>query len=215
MGNINLTGIVLAGGKGSRIGCNKSFLKIGDCYLIERVIDRLSQLTSTVLVVTNKDQYDLMKNYRLRADVLADLYPDRGPLGGIYTGLLSSQNTYCLTVACDMPFINSDLMNYLTDKAAGHDAVVPKIGGRIEPLHAIYSKNCLPKIDCVLQAGILHISHLFSLINTGYVTEYEINMFDPDHLSFFNINTESDLMKAKLLIGHTDTIGQEGKFNNL
>ena len=200
----NITGIILAGGKSTRIGYNKSFLKIGECYLIDRVIDILSQFTSSVLIVTNEDQFDLVKTHTLRARVLEDICPGKGPLGGIYTGLFYAENAQSLVVGCDMPFLNSDLINYLIDRAADFDTVVPRIGNMIEPLHAVYSKNCMPSIESLIHAGKLQISKLFDLVDTKYVMESEINMFDPDHLSFLNINTESDLTKAKLLIRHVD-----------
>lgn len=200
MTSSDITGIILAGGNSTRIGRNKSLLKIGESSLIDRVIDIVGQFTSSVLIVTNEDQFDLVKTQALRARVLEDIYPGKGPLGGIYTGLLHAENTYSLVVGCDTPFLNSDLINCLIDKAHDVDAIVPKIGSMIEPLHAVYSKNCLLPIESLIQAGKLQIIKLFDLVNTIYVMEREIDMFDPDHLSFLNINTESDLMEAQVLI---------------
>jgi molybdenum cofactor guanylyltransferase len=199
--NTNITAIVLAGGKSTRIGTSKSSLKIGESRLIDRVLDTLSQFTSSAIIVTNEDQPDPTKTHRLNSRVFPDIYPGKGPLGGIYTGLSYSESTYNLVVGCDMPFLNSDLIQYLINCAHGADIVAPKIGKWIEPLHAIYSKNCLPTIEALIQDGQLQIIRLFDLVNTRYVTENEIAKFDPDHKSFMNVNTEGDLMKVQALIG--------------
>lgn len=195
-----ITGIILAGGKGTRIGYNKSLLRIGGRRLIDRVIDVLSQFTASFLIITDEDQLDLTRTHTSGAEVLADIYPGKGPLGGIYTGLLHSENTYNLVVGCDMPFLNRALINHLIERAPGFDAVVPRIGRLIQPLHAVYSKSCLPPIESLIAGGKLQIIKLFDLVNARYVMGPEIDILDPDHLSFQNINSESDLKKAQLLL---------------
>jgi len=89
----------------------------------------------------------------------------------------------------------------LIDEASGFAAVAPKIGWMIQPLHAIYSKSCMPSIEALLRENQLQIIKLFDLVNTRFVAEKEIDRFDPDYLSFLNINTEDDLLKAEVLIG--------------
>ena len=199
--NPDITGIILAGGSSLRLGCNKHFLKIGVRYLIDSVIDSLSQFTSSILIVTKEDQLDLIRSHISQANVVADLFPGKGPLGGIYTGLSNAPNTYSFIVGCDMPFISSALAGYMINNAHDYDAVVPRIGNMIEPLHAIYSKNCLPKIEFLLQIQSLSIAQLFPMVRTKYINENDINTFDPSHLSFININTKRDLTKANLLLG--------------
>ena len=202
MANItSITGIILAGRKSTRIGANKPQLKIGKSHLIDRVLDTLSQFTSSILIVTTEDQIDLAKSATPSARMVKDIYPGKGPLGGIYTGLMHAETSYSLVVGCDMPFLNSGLIKYLIDGASSFAAVVPKIGWMIQPLHAIYSKSCVPSIEALIREDQLQIIKLFNLVNTRYVTEKEIDQFDPDHLSFLNINTEGDLLKAEVLIG--------------
>jgi len=105
-----------------------------------------------------------------------------------------------------MPFLNPDLLGYLIGLASGSDAVVPRIGDMYEPLHAVYSKNCITAIGQLLwQEEPARISELFGLVKTRYVDADEIAKFDPEHLSFFNINTQSDLRKAEALIRHEDS----------
>ncbi|MBN1375768.1 MAG: molybdenum cofactor guanylyltransferase [Dehalococcoidia bacterium] len=193
-----LTGVILAGGKSLRIGGNKQFLKIRGRYLIDWVVDCLAPVVSSTLIVTNEEQYDLLKFHMSKANVIADLYPGKGPLGGIYTGLSQAENPHSIIVGCDMPFINSALASYLIGYMRDYDAVVPVIGDMLEPLHAIYSKNCLPKLELLLQRDKLNISPLFGLVATKYISDREIDIFDPEHLSFTNINTRHDMAKAYL-----------------
>jgi len=202
MANItSITGIILAGGKSTRIGTNKPQLKIGKGHLIDRVLGTLSQFTSSILIVTAEDQIGPVKSAAPSTRMVKDIYPGKGPLGGIYTGLMYAETSYSIVVGCDMPFLNSGLIKYLIDGASSFAAVAPKIGWMIQPLHAIYSKSCVPSIEALIREDQLQIIKLFSLVNTRYITEKEIDQFDPVHLSFLNINTEGDLLKAEVLIG--------------
>jgi len=131
---------------------------------------------------------------------MVDLYPGKGALGGIFTGLANSDSLYNLVVGCDMPFLNRDLLRYLIDLVPGFDAVIPRMDDMYEPLHAVYSKDCLVSISELMNQDRLEISQLFDLINTRYVDKEEIARFDPQFLSFFNVNTLDDLRKTKELI---------------
>lgn len=129
-----------------------------------------------------------------------DFYPGKGALGGIFTGLSVADTFYSLVVACDMPFLSPTLVCYLVSLAPDFDLVVPKIKDMCEPLHAVYSKNCLAIIERLLLEDKLQIAELFSLVKTRYVGEEEMAKFDPEYLSFFNINTEADLRRARVLL---------------
>ena len=202
MANIaSITGIVLAGGKGIRMGANKPQLKIGNSNLIDRVLETLSLFTSSILVVTAGDRPGITIADMPGARIVKDVYPRKGPLGGIYTGLMHAETSYSLVVGCDMPFLNISLIQYLIDGACGFDAVAPKIGWMIQPLHAIYSRDCMPSIEALIREDQLQVIKLFDLVKTRYVTENEIDRFDPSHLSFLNINTADDLLKAEVLSG--------------
>lgn len=193
--------IVLTGGKGLRLGQDKALETIGQKSLLEQVVFRLSLFNSSILIVTASERsYPQLDGYsRLR--VVGDIYPGRGPLGGIYTGLKVSDSLYNLVVACDMPFLNQALLGYITKVSADFDLVVPRLGNMIEPLHAVYSKACLAPIERLLKQGSLGVRELFTLVRVRYVEAEEIDRFDPEHLSFFNINTNSDLARARGLIG--------------
>lgn len=155
---------------------------------------------NTVLVVTSQEQFTSINGLSLNGTVVLDLYPGKGSLGGIYTGLALANSHYGLVVACDMPFLNRDLLGYLIDLAPNFDVVVPRVDGWFEPLHAVYSKNCLCPIEGLLRDGSPRILRLFDLVKTKYVEKDEIAKFDPQLLSFFNINTAKDLKKAEELM---------------
>ena len=192
--------IVLAGGKGLRLGQDKTLEIIGDRSLLGWVLFQLSLLDSDILIVTAREQsYPQLDGYP-RFKVVTDIYPNKGPLGGIYTGLKVSDSFYNLVVASDMPFLNRALLHYMIGVSAGFDLVVPRLGELIEPLHAVYSKACLAPIERLLRQGSLGIRELFTLVRVRYVEAEEINRFDPGHLSFFNINTKSDLARARDLL---------------
>lgn len=143
----------------------------------------------------------------MKVRIVTDCYPGKGPLGGVYTGLKVANTFYSLVVACDMPFLNRALLNYLICVAPGFDLVVPKVGSMMEPLHAVYSKNCLEAMEKSLQEDCLQIAKIIPLVRTRYVSDEEVSRFDPKHLSFFNINTEVELQKAKALIAEQDEAG--------
>jgi molybdopterin-guanine dinucleotide biosynthesis protein A len=174
--------------------------RINSQSLIERTIECLSPPAQSVLVVTSKEQFGLIAASQLKVKVIVDLYPGKGALGGIYTGLASADSFYSLVVGCDMPFLNRDLLSYIIDHTPNFDAVVPRVHGMLEPLHAVYSRGCLEPIRKMMEQERLEISHLFNLVKTRYVGEDEIAKFDSQYLSFFNINTLADLKKAKKLI---------------
>jgi molybdopterin-guanine dinucleotide biosynthesis protein A len=145
-----------------------------------------------------------------RVRVVLDAFPGRGPLVGIFTGLLNSRSENNLAVACDMPFLNSGLLRHMTEISHGWDAVVPRLGSDIEPLHAIYSNRCLPEVRKLLDEGTYSVSELLKRIKVRYVDAPEIDIFDPQHLSFFNINTEEDLKRARDIINRSEQSGSRG-----
>jgi len=195
-----ISSIVLAGGQSSRLGKDKAFLKVKDQFLLERVIDRLRQLSEEIIIVANEvDKYE-----EFEGAVVSDVYPGKGSIGGIYSGLKRASNHHSLVVACDMPFLNLSLLRYMQMLTPSYDVVIPRIGSLTEALHAIYSTNCLPFIEDQLQKGDLKIVHFFPQVRVRYVEQEEIEIFDAEHLSFFNINSEADLEKAREIWGQED-----------
>ena len=194
---MDISCIVLAGGKSLRLGRDKVLETVGNRNLLQWVVNNISSFGNNIIIVTAiKQSFPQFIGYpRLR--IVTDIYPGKGPLGGIYTGLAASDSFYNLVVACDMPFLNQALLRYMIQLSANFDLVVPRLGNTVEPLHAIYSKDCLTPIEYLLKQGELEIIQLLTLVKVRYVEADEINRFDPDHLSFFNINTEADLEMAR------------------
>jgi len=190
-----MTSIVLAGGKSLRLGRSKCLETINGKSLIERVIERLKAVSSRILIVASQEQLDLPAT--CEAEVVVDFYPGKGPLGGIYTGLLASDSSHTLAVACDMPFLNIELLRYIIELSPGFDAVIPRLEeGKIEPLHAIYSKNCLDNMKTQLEHNQLEISRFLNTVRVRYIEQAECRRLDPQLLTFFNINSQSDLDRA-------------------
>jgi len=196
---LDISCIVLAGGKGLRLERSKTLERVGNKTLLQRVVSCLSVYNSEIIIVTAREKsFSQIGDYpKLR--VVADIYQGKGPLGGIYTGLEASNSFHNLVVACDMPFLNQSLVSYMMRLSDNFDLVVLRLGKLVEPLHAVYSKNCLAPIEGLLKQGKLSIMQLFPLVKARYVEADEIDRFDPKHLSFFNINTEADLKRAREL----------------
>jgi molybdenum cofactor guanylyltransferase len=197
---LDISCIILAGGKSTRLGRNKVVERIGNQSLIERVISSLSTFQSDIIVVEgNNSALPDLTGYR-RLKVVQDIYPDRGSLGGIYSGILASGSFHNLVVACDMPFLNVELIRYMMGIARGYDVIVPRVTPEIfEPLHAIYSMRCVAFLEKLIRENKFKILELFPLVKIRYVEIAEIDRFDPQHLSFFNVNTEADLKAGREL----------------
>lgn len=196
--------IVLAGGKGTRFGRDKIQENIGDRSLLQWVMSGVSCFKSEIIVVTatGKSLPRLDGYPKLR--ITTDIYPDKSALGGIYTGLAVSGTQYNLVVASDIPFLNQKLLRYMVELAPGYDVVIPRLGEWVEPLHAVYSRSCLAPIEEQVQRGELTLRSLLDRVKVRYVEAGEIDRFDPRHLSFFNINTPADLETARRLAEETN-----------
>jgi len=191
-----MTSIILAGGRSSRFGCSKAFEPVGGKSLIQWVIDRLTLLSKEILIVTAESGNFAYSPSPVIKRVI-DIYPGKGPLGGIYSGLVASSCSRAIVVACDMPFVSVALLDYMAQFIPAFDVVVPRMKEMVEPLCAIYSKNCVVPIQRLLERNELAIRELFSAVRVKYVEEDDIDRLDPEHLSFFNVNTKADLDKAR------------------
>ena len=191
--------IVLAGGKGLRLGGEKAFLEINGENLLQRVISRLDFLNSDTILVIAEEQKLPQLAYNQSLKIVTDIYPRKGPLAGIYSGLLNSYSEKTFVVACDMPFLDKELISYLLEVSIGFDITIPRFGNIVEPLHSVYSKNCLEAIVKLLVSNNLKVDNLLKMVKVRYVETQEVNYFDPDHFSFFNINTKKDLIFARKL----------------
>ena len=194
------TSIVLAGGKSTRLGKDKTAELIGGASLLQRVLSRLATFSTEIILVIAQGQAKPPHALPPETRVIEDVFPDAGSLGGIYSGLTASSSYYNLIVACDMPFLDVSLLRYLLALSPSFDAVIPRVGGYLEPLHAVYSKDCLTPIRNLLEQDNHKIIDFLPQIKVRYVEEEEVNRFDPEHLSFLNINTQENLDRARRLV---------------
>jgi len=198
---LDISGIILAGGKSIRLGHDKILEKVGNASLLEQVISRLDSLTRDIIIVTAEERTFLPLAGHPKIRITSDIIPGQGSLGGIYTGLVRSDTFYNLVVAADMPFLNEPLLKYMIEVADGFDFVLPRVRSYYEPLHAIYSRNCIAPIEAIFQRGRKVIIDLFDHVKVRFIEAEEIERFDPEHLSFFNVNTKEDLERARRIAG--------------
>jgi molybdopterin-guanine dinucleotide biosynthesis protein A len=184
-----MTGIILCGGKSSRMGTNKAFLHVGGERLIDRTVRIFREIFTEVILVANEplDYLDF------DCAIATDIIKGKGPLGGIYTGLFYASHDHAFTAACDMPFLDRPFIEYMRGLCANHDIVVPKLPDGLQPLHAIYSRRCIPAIKRLLNLDQLKITGFYKGLNTLMISEEVIRKFDPAEKIFMNVNTQEDL----------------------
>jgi molybdopterin-guanine dinucleotide biosynthesis protein A len=142
----DITGIILSGGKSKRIGVNKSLLKIGNKSLIEIIHEILTDLFEEIILSTNEPQ--LYKFLKLKS--YKDIYSNKGPLSGIHSGLINSKTDKNFVISCDMPFMISEMIEYLVTYKCNKPIVVAKAEGFVQQLCGLYNKSCLPIIEKIL-----------------------------------------------------------------
>lgn len=195
---IEVTGVLLAGGKSRRMGEDKRYLVVGEQTLLERGLEMLQSIFCEVLVVIAQDSPPLSIDTR----VVRDLVPECGSLGGLYTGLTQATTPYIFVVACDMPFLNQTVIAQFTNRRTTDDIVIAKLDDRLHPMHALYSKRCLPALEQMIRARQLKIQEIVSQssLRVRYVTEADLLTIDPSGHSFYNVNTMADLEAARCLL---------------
>jgi molybdopterin-guanine dinucleotide biosynthesis protein A len=186
------TGIVLLGGRSSRFGSNKSFALVDGVPLIERVTGVMGSLFHRVMLITNSPWLYSHLNLPMIEDQIKDL----GPIGGLYTALVSIKTRFAFVTACDMPYLNGKLIRRLVEMADDFDVTVPAPGSSVEPLHAVYSKRCVPALKNCIDAGERRIIRFYPKANVKLVPEVELRKFDPDLKSLYNINRPQDLRET-------------------
>ena len=188
----HVTGVILAGGQSRRMGQNKALMSLGGVRLIDRVVSVMGEVCAELLMVTNSP--DVYAD--LGINMVGDVWPNKGSLGGIYSALYHATTPYCLVVACDMPFLQAATLRYLIEQIEAYDVVLPEIDGEPQPMHAIYSRACLEPIAQRLEANRLRIVGFLPDVKVRTVTAAELREFDPDLLAFQNLNTPEDMAAA-------------------
>jgi len=187
-----VSAIILAGGNSSRLGRDKALVKIhNSSTIIHTIVEKLQVISDDVIIVTNGQKYA-----NLGVKLTSDIYINSGPLAGLHSGLLVAKHSHSLVVACDMPFLNVKLLNYMVSQPLDYDALVPKIEGWLEPLHAIYSRQCIGPIERMLKAHRFKMHDLLDTVVIQHLFKDTVKMFDPQYRSFLNINSPRTLKKA-------------------
>jgi molybdenum cofactor guanylyltransferase len=189
----NISGIILAGGKNSRMGANKAFLEIDGTRLIDNTLKIYREVFAEIIIVTN----DPLSYIEFTdAAVVTDIYKGKGPLCGIYTGLCYAKNPYAFVSACDMPHLHKGFIDYLVSQTGKPDVIVPETTDGYQPLHAIYSHDCLPSIKRLLLLDKLKITGFYRDRRVLSIGEEQIRPFNPDGRLFKNLNTPEDVEKV-------------------
>jgi molybdopterin-guanine dinucleotide biosynthesis protein A/molybdopterin converting factor small subunit len=186
------TAVILTGGKSSRMGRPKALLPFDDEPLIVHLVRNLKRMFAETIVVASPEQ----ELPSLPVAVVRDEVPYQGPASGIYHGLQAASGEICFVTSCDVAFINLSLVSYLVSRISNYDVVVPYFQERFQPLHAVYRRSVLPLLKAQLERGELRPISLYDKVRTGKVDAEEIRRFDPDGLSFFNMNTPEDYAEA-------------------
>ncbi|MQG07301.1 MAG: molybdenum cofactor guanylyltransferase [SAR202 cluster bacterium] len=201
MNTKNLSGIILAGGLSRRLGRNKALENIENKPLLSIVYDSIKPFADELIIVVNNKQRQEELSFLKNVKFAIDEYNNSGSLGGIYTGLLKANNEKSIVVACDMPFISPSIISLMISKIKSSiDIIIPETEGFKHSTHAIYSKSCIKVIKKNLDVNNLKISNIFNMCKTEIISENEIYATEPYTKSFFNINNEKDLTKAKNII---------------
>jgi molybdopterin-guanine dinucleotide biosynthesis protein A len=193
---IAMRGVVLAGGRSRRFGRDKRLALIEGERLVDRQVRTLRAFFPDVMVVGGAAEEPSDRT----VPVVHDIVPASGPLGGIHAALSHARDEDVLVTACDMPFLQLPLLRRLVEVAPGQDVVVCRRGSYLEPLPGVYSSRCLPHISRMLDLGERRIIGFFPFVKTVYLDEEETRRFDPLGLSFFNVNTPEDMVRANELL---------------
>ncbi len=190
-----LSGILLAGGRSVRFRGDKRTFRVGGVPLLAWTASLLATVTDDVVVVTRDEA-----GARGRWLYVRDEVPDRGPMGGLLTGLRTIRRERALVLPVDMPLLTADFLKYLCEVSAGWDITVPQ-WERLEPLVGVYSRNCLVALEASLPAeNSLGEFVRAATLPVRYVGEEEIRRFGDPRQIFFNINYPEDVPAVEALL---------------
>jgi molybdenum cofactor guanylyltransferase len=189
----NLTGIILSGGKSSRMGLNKALIEIDGIKIIERIYNILKKITTNIIISSNTDVYTF-----LQEQYIEDEIKGIGPIGGLYSCLKKSSTKYNIVTTCDMPFIPIQLYKLFVSLSEGYDATVPLFNDNIEPLVGVYNVSTLSFIENAINQKEYSVQNLLKKMNCKLIkVDESLEYFRKDY--FININTREDLEKLYII----------------
>ncbi|MEN1969407.1 molybdenum cofactor guanylyltransferase [Lentibacillus sp. N15] len=188
-------GVILAGGKSSRMGKTKSLLPLRNKPVITHIIEEMGKITDTIVIVTN----DPPAHAFLQLPIVQDRYLEMGPLAGIETALFHQDADLYILAACDMPFIDQQVYRHLIKQSTDSEAVIPVYHKRNNPLSGIYKKTVLPVIQQQLDKDIRKVDRIFDPLRVTYVNDYGTIPEASVQKHFFNMNFPEQYEWAKKL----------------
>jgi molybdopterin-guanine dinucleotide biosynthesis protein A len=189
-----IVGAILAGGRSTRFGRDKAFLPVGGVSLVERAVRVLGQVFERVLVVVRRPEPFLC----LPVEVVGDAWPEGHVLGAIHAGLMHAAPMSLFVAACDMPLLDPATIRALCARAGEADMVMPVRNGLPEPLHAVYSQNCLKPAERLLRAGMVRPLDLIGKVKAARLDVGRLAASGFDARSLANVNTPEDLTALEL-----------------
>lgn len=195
MDTLELAALVLAGGKSRRMGQPKALLPFGNTTLLGAVVERLRPLFHKVLVVAREKE----SLREIDAQVLTDDRRERGPLVGLARGLAATETPWCFVVGCDMPFLQPEVIKYMARLLDRCDVLAPVVEGRLQTLHAFYSRRCLSLATQLLDTGSVSLRALLAACQVRTIDVAELAHLDPGFLSFKDVDTIKEYTHAKRL----------------
>ncbi|WP_202695189.1 molybdenum cofactor guanylyltransferase [Petrotoga sp. 8T1HF07.NaAc.6.1] len=197
-----MNALLLSGGKSSRFGTNKAMETINGKPLIEQIVEGLQNAFEKVYIIGNVKEYVFLQDVVFCEDII----PNKGPLGGLLTGLTCSDSEYNFLTACDMPFLTNEFFEFVNLQKKDYDVLVPEYNSYLEPLAAVYSKKCLPFINASLKNDQLKLKSFFPKVKVRIIKETIIREIGEPEKLFFNINYKEDIEKMEMNMERSEKI---------
>ncbi|MEQ8201813.1 MAG: molybdenum cofactor guanylyltransferase [Syntrophomonadaceae bacterium] len=196
---MNTSGVILAGGKSSRMKFNKAFAEISGRPVINIIVDKFVALFDEIIIISNEPGLYV----HLGVPVYTDVYPHMGPVAGIHSALYHCRHDSAFVMGCDVPFMNMDLVRMMISRLNGYDSVVPRLDNQLQPLAAVYSRRCLPVLTNCLQTNRVKLIRIFDELNALEITRSEIEQFGVAEEMFLNVNDIEALNLAAQIAGRS------------
>ena len=184
---IHATGIILAGGKSSRMGEDKGLVLLNGKPMVQYIIEALKEVVSDIIIISNNESYT-----KFGIPVYADIIKDKGPVGGIYTGLYNSTTELNFCISCDVPMISSDFILWLLKRSGKSYITIPMYKDKVHQMIGVYSKQVLSNFKESTEKGHLKLSQVNSDMACEII-DIEKEYANFDELIFSNINTKNEL----------------------
>jgi molybdopterin-guanine dinucleotide biosynthesis protein A len=191
---MSFTCAILAGGKSRRMGRDKATMPVGGRVLIARVYDEVKDVFEEVFIMSNRHK----SIAGVDAPILKDIVPIQSPIVGIVSALLYSRNPYVFVLACDLPFISRQSIEFILSEAQGQDLIIPRTKGGYEPLYALYNKSCIPALFRLIERNRLKVTDVFSYLTMKVLPGEHPCFMNEGRSVFMNVNAVEDLAKLRI-----------------